>query len=57
VNTNLGSGKTSIFNTNTVDEEIKVINNVVVPFSTALTAAKEFFTSLEMSRCLEWFEL
>ena len=57
MNTNLGSGKTSIFNTNTVDEEIKVINNVVVPFSTALTAAKEFFTSLEMSRCLEWFEL
>ncbi len=57
MNTDLPEGEISIFYTNTVDEEIEIINDFVIPFSTAVTAAKEFFTTLEIPKCVEWFEL
>ena len=57
MNTDLPEGEMSIFYTNTIDEEIEIINDAVIPFSTAVTAAKEFFITSELPKCIEWFEL
>ncbi len=37
--------------------ETEISNQLVIPFSTAINVAKEFFTTSEMSKCVEWFEL
>jgi hypothetical protein len=38
-------------------DDVEVPNNSVVSFSTALDAAKEFFKSRELPKCVEWVEL
>ena len=57
INTRLPEGKTSVFYTGTIYEEIQISNDAVIPFSFAVTAAKEFFNTLKMPKCIEWFEL
>lgn len=55
--TGLDQHEISIFYTNTPEEEIEVNNDTVIPFSKALEAAKEFFTSTGMPKSIEWLEL
>lgn len=57
IDTNLKSGELSFFYTNSIDEEIAVANDAVVSFSTAIIAAKEFFSSMGMPNSIKWFEL
>jgi hypothetical protein len=38
-------------------EEEYISNDLIVPFSDALAAAKEFLASTELPRSIEWFEL
>jgi hypothetical protein len=55
--TGLESGETTVFNTNTIDEEMEIANDSVIPASLANHAAKEFFRTLSLPECIEWFEL
>lgn len=52
----LDHNETSIFYTGTPDIEIQVWNEFVVPFSKALEAATEFFTTSSLPNCIEWSE-
>jgi immunity protein Imm1 of predicted polymorphic toxin system len=49
--------KSTTFFINSVEEPEEVPNNAVVPFSDALAAAKDFFTTQELPRSVDWFEL
>ena len=57
MDTDLNMKDISIFYTNTPDEEIEIDNDAIVPFSRAVEATKEFFTSLSLPTCLKWLEL
>ena len=46
-----------IFYTNTINEEIEVFNEMVVPFSKAEEVIVEFYNNSTMSECLKWNEL
>ena len=45
------------FYVNTPTEIISVKNNFVIPFTTALKIAEEFFITLSKPSCIDWFEL
>ena len=47
----------TVFGTGTPDEKIWITNDAVVPFATALMAAKEFFQSEQLPRSIKWLEL
>jgi hypothetical protein len=49
-------GFTMFFMRNLKEEEY-ISNDLIVPFSDALAAAKEFLASTELPRSIEWFEL
>jgi hypothetical protein len=53
MSTCLNPDETTVFYTNTSDEEIKINDDTIVPFDIALKAAKEFFASSVMPTCLE----
>jgi hypothetical protein len=38
-------------------DDVSVLNDAVIPFSTALTAVKEFWASTDLPPSLQWFEL
>lgn len=48
---------TVLFYTNTADEEIEVASESAVPLQLALEAAREFFVSKNIPRCVDWVEL
>lgn len=47
----------TVFYLDSPTQEQEVLNASVVPFSTALEVAKEFFRSKELPRAIKWFEL
>ena len=47
----------TVFATGRPDDKTWVTNRALVPFATALTAAKEFFQSEQLPKSLKWFEL
>lgn len=47
----------TVFYMGSTTSETEISNQLVIPFSTSVTVAKEFFTTLEMPKCIEWFEL
>jgi hypothetical protein len=47
----------TIFSIDTVEQELEVLNSQVVPLSTALSAARDFFASKELPKSYEWQEL
>ena len=47
----------SIFYTNTDDEEIEVANYSVVEAGTAVSAVEEFFCTNQLPKCIAWEEL
>jgi hypothetical protein len=51
------SDNVTVFYTNTPEEEIEVLNDSVVPFSSAQSAVEEFCQTLMLPGCIEWFEL
>jgi hypothetical protein len=53
----LEPGGTTAFFMNNVKEEQPILNDSIVPLSTALKAAKEFSASTELPHSVEWFEL
>src|SRR5256885_6237474 len=52
----LNAGGTTTFFMNSETEEHEVLNDSIVPFSTALTVAKEFSRSKELPTSAEWLE-
>ena len=57
MDTDLRPEGTTIFYTNTQDEEIEVYNDTVVPFAKALEAVKEYFITSTIPSCIKWREL
>jgi len=60
--TSVGKGSwepdgTTIFYINSEEEKQEIPNGMIVPFSLALEAAKEFAANREPPRCIEWFSL
>ena len=53
----LPSGEDTIFGTGNPDNKMWVSNRAVVPFTAALTAAKEFFRSEQLPKSIKWLEL
>lgn len=53
----LKAGGTTTFFMNSETEEHEVLNDSIVPFSTALTVAKEFSRAKELPTSVEWLEL
>lgn len=53
----LEPGGTTTFFMNNVNEPEQILNDSIVPFSTALKAAKEFSASADLPPSVEWFEL
>lgn len=47
----------TVFYINTEEEKHEIPNGMIVPFSVALEAAKEFAANKEPPRCVEWFSL
>lgn len=47
----------TIFETGDPDQKIGVTNRAVVPFTTALEVAKEFFRSEQLPKSIKWLEL
>ena len=54
---NAKTGGSTVFFTNTPSEEVEIGNEGVVPFSSALKAAHEFFSSTTLPTLEGWFEL
>jgi len=54
---NLEPDGTTIFYINNEEEKQEIPNGMIVPFSLALEAAKEFAANSEPPRCIEWFSL
>ena len=54
---NLQSGELSIFYINTPTEKHLILNDSIVPFSTAVDVAKEFFIKKNLPSSIEWLEL
>jgi hypothetical protein len=52
----LGESTTFAMSNNRADDVV-VLNDAVLPFTAALTAAKEFFLSKDLPRCVEWMRL
>ena len=55
--TKVSSDGTTAFRIDSAGESTEFSNAVVLPFSTALTVAKEFFVSSELPKSIEWLEL
>jgi len=53
-NNNLPPEEIMIFYTNTVDEEIEVLNEMVVLFSEVEKVVIDFYNNCELSKCLNW---
>jgi hypothetical protein len=54
----LTPGETTTFSiSNSLADDVVVLNDAVVPFSVALQAAKEFFSSKELPRSVKWLPL
>ena len=53
----LDKNGTTTFSIDTIEQETEFPNEQVVPFSTALSVAKDFLTSKELPRSIEWTEL
>jgi hypothetical protein len=45
------------FSYDTIEQEQEVINSQVIPFSSALLAAKDFFAASDLPKSIEWLEL
>ena len=54
---NSSSEDVMTFYTNTIDEEIEVFIEMVVPFLEVEKAVIDFFNNGELSKCLNWNEL
>jgi hypothetical protein len=54
---NLSSGNTTTFYTDKSGEEINILNDAVVPLSTALLVAREFFSTDTLPKSIKWMEL
>ena len=50
-------GFTTFYLSNPHREKLWIPNYSVIPYSVALTAAKEFFSSRQLPQSIEWFEL
>jgi hypothetical protein len=53
----LKPGGTTTFFLDTISQKQEVLNDAIVPFTAALTAAKEFLFSKELPQSIEWLEL
>jgi hypothetical protein len=53
----LDKKETTTFSVDTIEQEMEISNKAIVLFSTALSVAKDFFTSKELPRSIEWVEL
>jgi hypothetical protein len=54
----LEAGETTVFSTsNYPPDDVEILNDAIVTFSTALKAAKEFSASAGLPPSVEWFEL
>jgi len=53
----LNPDETSIFYMDSPTQEQEVLNSSIVTFPTALNVAREFFSSKELPRAIQWFEL
>jgi len=53
----LKSGEMTVFCMDKGGEEIQVVNDAIVPFSSALVVAKEFFSSQALPKSIRWTEL
>jgi hypothetical protein len=51
------SGGMTTFYMDSGGEEVQVVNDAIVPFSTALIVAKEFFFSEALPTSIKWVEL
>jgi hypothetical protein len=53
----LPSGETTTFYMDSGGEEVQILNDAIVPFSTALIVSKEFFFSDALPTSIKWAEL
>jgi hypothetical protein len=53
----LKSGEMTIFYMDKGGEEMQIVNDAIVPFSSALAVAKEFFGSEALPKSIRWTEL
>jgi len=53
----LDTKENTTFSVDTIEQELKVSNEAVILFSTALSVAKNFFASKELLGLIEWIEL
>jgi len=53
----LPEGGFTTFRIDTVEQEIEIANEAVIPVSAALSAAREFFCSPQLPPSIEWIEL
>ncbi len=51
------NGSTTFSISDHTADDIEVLNQFLIPFSKALTAATEFFVTKERPQSVEWFEL
>ena len=49
--------RTSTFYVNNETEELEIMNESIVPFCTAVEAAKDFLISRQLPKSIEWLEL
>jgi hypothetical protein len=47
----------TIFYLDNLQQEQPVLNNAIIPFHAALDAAKEFFQTKVLPKCIPWVEL
>jgi len=48
---------TTLFSHGSPEQAQQILNTQVIPFSLAVTVAKEFFTSKDLPKSIEWLEL
>jgi len=53
----LDKEKFTTFSVDSVDQELEVLNGQVIDFSTALSAAKNFFALNKLPKSIQWDEL
>jgi hypothetical protein len=53
----LSDGEMTVFHMDMGGEEVQVVNDAIIPFSSAVAAAKEFFASDTLPKSINWTEL
>lgn len=50
-------GEMTIFRLDTINQEQPILNDAIIPFSSALAVARDFFHAKSLPRSIKWLEL